>query len=61
MKKSCSEKEGYPPAESTEKMVDPFTRANSARVCSGCLALTELTQLGAPKHLYGETLAQLGR
>ena len=57
MKKKCPEKEGHPPAESTEKIVDPFARANSARVCSGCLALT---QLGEPKCLYGETLDQLG-
>ena len=44
-----------------KKIVDPFTRANSARVYSGCLALSELTQLGEPKCLYDETLAQLGR
>ena len=61
MKKSCSEKEGHPPAESTEKIADPFVRANSACVCSGCLALTKLAQLSEPKCLYGETLAQLGR
>ena len=61
MKKSCSEKEGHSPAESTEKIVDPFARANSARTCSDCLVLTELTQLVEPKCLYGETLDQLGR
>ena len=59
MKKSCPEKEGHPPAESTEKIVDPFARANGARACSGCLPLTKLTQLGEPKCLYGETLDQL--
>ena len=60
MKKSCPEKEGHPPAESTEKIIDPFARANSARAHSGCLALSELTQLGEPKCLYGETLDQIG-
>ena len=60
MKKSCPEKEGHPPAESTEKIVDPFARANSARTCLDCLALTKLTQLGEPKCLYGETLARRG-
>ena len=61
MKKSCPEKEGHPPAESTEKIVDPFARANCTRTCSDCLALTELTQLGESKCLYGETLDQRGR
>ena len=61
MEKSCPEKEGHPPAELTEKIVDPFARANSARTCSDCLPLSELTQLGEPKCLYGETLDQLGR
>ena len=56
MKKSFPEKEGHPPAESLEKIVDSFARANSARKCSDCLALTELTQLGESKCLYGETL-----
>ena len=60
MKKSCPEKEGHPPAESTEKIIDPFARANSARAHSGCLVLSELTQLGKPKCLYGETLDQIG-
>ena len=60
MKKKCPEKEGHPPAESTEKIVDPFARANSARAYSDCLVLTELTQLGELKCLYGETLDQLG-
>ena len=60
MKKSCSEKEGHPPAESTEKIVDPFARANSVRTCSDCLVLTVLTQLVEPKSLYGETLDMLG-
>ena len=60
MKKSCSEKEGHPPAESTEKIVDPFTRANCTRTCSDCLVLTKLTQLGESKCLYVETLDQLG-
>ena len=45
MKESCPEKEGHPPAESTEKIVDPFARDNSARTYFDCLALTELTQL----------------
>ena len=57
MKKSCSEKEGHPPAESTEKIVDSFARANR---CSVCLTWAELTQLGEPKCLYGQTLDQLG-
>ena len=43
-----------------EKKVDPFAQANSARACSDCLALTELTRLGGPKCLYGEKLARLG-
>ena len=34
-----------------EKKVDTFARANSARACSDCLALTELTRLGEPKCL----------
>ena len=45
MKESCPEKEGHPPAESTEKIVDSFARVNSARTYFDCLALTELTQL----------------
>ena len=61
MKNSCSEKEGHPPAESTEKIVDPFARANSARTYFDYFAFTELTHLGEPKCLYGETLDQLGR
>ena len=60
MKKSCLEKEDHPPAETTEKIIDPFVRANCTRTCSGCLALTKLTQLGESKCLYGETLDQLG-
>ena len=37
------------------------TRAeNSARACSDCLALTELTRLGVPKCLQGEKLARPG-
>lgn len=46
------------------------TLANSASACFSCLkqsshmlyclALTELTRLGVPKCLYGETLARLG-
>ena len=60
MKKSCPEKEGHPPAESTEKIVDPFARANSTPIYSDCLVLTELTQLDELKCLYGETLVQLG-
>ena len=60
MKKSCSEKKGHPPAASTEKIVDPFARANSARLCSDCLTLNKLTQLGELKCLYGETLDKLG-
>ena len=52
MEKSCSGKEGHPPSRVNfserwyEKKVDPFARANSARACSDCLALTELTPLG---------------
>ena len=60
MKKSCPEKEGHSPAESTEKIVVPFARANSARTYSDCLVLTKLTQLGELKCLYGETLDQRG-
>ena len=56
MKKSCPETEGHPPAESTEKIVDPFARANGARTYFDCLVLTELTWLGESKCLYGETL-----
>ena len=37
-----------------EKNFDPFARANSARACSNCLALTEFIQLGDPKCLYGK-------
>ena len=51
MKKSCPEKEVHPPAESTVKIVDPFARANSARIYFDCLTLTELTQLGELKCL----------
>ena len=37
------------------------TRAeNSARACSDCLPLTELTRLGVPKCLQGEKLARPG-
>ena len=61
MTKSSPEKEGHPPAESTEKIVDFFARANSVRTYFDCLALTKLTQLGELKCLYGETLDQLGR
>ena len=57
MKKSCPKKEVHPPAESTEKTVDPFARAKSARTCSDCHALSELTQLGEPKCSRGETSA----
>ena len=60
MKKSCPEKEGHPPAESTEKIVVPFARANGARTYSDCVVLTKLTQLGELKCLYGEMLDQLG-
>ena len=41
MKKSCSEKEVHPPAESTEKIVDPFARVNRARTYFDCLVLTK--------------------
>ena len=61
MQNSCTEKEGHPPPESTEKIVDLFARANSTRTYFDCLSLTELTQLGELKCLYGETLDQLGR
>ena len=61
MKKSCPEKEGHPTAESTEKILDPFARANSARTYSDYLTLNKFTQLGELKCLYGETLDQLGR
>ena len=66
MEKSCPGQEGHPLSRVKfserlyEKKVDPFARANSAHACSDCLALTELTQLGEPKCLYGEKLAQLG-
>ena len=66
MEKSCPRKEGHPPSRVNfseclyEKKVDPFARVNSARACSDCLALMELTRLGEPKCLYGEKLAQLG-
>ena len=43
-----------------KKIVDFFARANSARIYFDCLALTELTQLGELKCLYGETLDQPG-
>ena len=48
MEKSCPGKEGHPRLYERlyEKKVDPFARANSARVCFDCLALTELTRLG---------------
>ena len=59
MRKKCPEKEGHPPAESTEKILDPFAWANSTRTYSDCLVLTKLTQLGEPMCLYGETLDQL--
>ena len=35
--------------------------ANSARACSECLALTELSRLGEPKCLYGEKEDLAGR
>ena len=60
MKKSCPEKEDHPPAETTEKIVDSFVGANSACAYFDCLTLTELTQLGEPKCLYGDTLDQQG-
>ena len=66
MEKSCRGKEGHPPSRVNfserlyEKKVDPFARANSARACSDCLALTELTRLGEAKCLYGEKFARLG-
>ena len=60
MTKSSPEKEGHPPAESTEKIVDFFAQANSVRTYFDCLALTKLTQLGELKCLYKETLDQLG-
>ena len=66
MEKSCPGKESHPPSRVNfserlyEKKVDPFARVNSARACSGCLALTEFTRLGKPKCLYGEKLAWLG-
>ena len=50
-KEKFSRKKGHPPAESTEKIVDPFARANCTRICSDCLALTKLTQLGESKCL----------
>ena len=49
------------PAEPTlvalisEEKVDPPARANSTHACSDCLALTELTRLGEPKCLHGES------
>ena len=65
MEKSCTGKEGHLPSRVNfserlyNKNVDPFARTNSARACSDCLALTELTRLGEPKCLYGEKLAWL--
>ena len=52
MKKICPEKEGDSPAESTEKVVDAFAQANSARIYFDCLALIKLTQLGELKCLH---------
>ena len=67
MEKSCPGKEGHPPSRVNfserlhEKKVEPaFAQANSARACSDCLTLTELTRLGEPKCLYGEKLARVG-
>ena len=66
MEKSCPRKGGHPPSRVNfserlhGKKVDLFARVNSARACSDCLALTELTWLGEPKCLYREKLARLG-
>lgn len=54
------------PARSTlasvymRKNLTPLHESRAGRACSCRLALTELTQLGEPKCLYGEKLAQLG-
>ena len=68
MEKSCHGQDGHPPSRVNfserlyEKKVDPFARVkswlsndNSACACSDHLALTELTWLGEPKCLYGES------
>ena len=53
MEKSCPGKEGHPPSRVNfsdrlyEKKVDPYARANSARACYDCLALTEFTRLAS--------------
>ena len=39
----------------TEKEVAPFFQTNNAPTCSDCLVKPELTRLGEPKFLYGET------
>ena len=69
MEKSYPGKEGHSPIRvnlanvyMTKKktpLLEP-TADNSARACSDCLALTELTRLGESKYLYGEKLARLG-
>ena len=58
MKKICPEKQGHPPAESTERIVDALARANSARIYFDCLALIKLTQLGELKCLHAYKLDQ---
>ena len=72
MEKSCPGQEDHSLSQVNfserlcEKKIDPFARVkswlsndNSARACSECLALTELTRLGKPECLYGEKLARL--
>ena len=65
MEKTCPRSKEHPPSQvnfckhSYEKNSRPFAQANSTNACSDCLALTSLTQLGNPRCLYRETLAQL--
>ena len=65
MEKSCPGKEGHSSSRVNfierlyEKKVDPFARANSARACSDCLALTELTQTSQSVYME-KKLARLG-
>ena len=60
IEKNCPRSGGHPPSRVNfseclhETKIDPFTWVNIARVCSDCLALTELTQMGQPKCLYRE-------
>ena len=61
MEKNCPRKEGHPPtwvnfsARLYEKKFDPSAQAKSTGAYFDFLALTELTRLGEPKRLYGES------